>query len=103
MGGLEPPPPPPWLRYWKHLIFSSLKHLGFYNESHNCMPKSPGYVFVTEHLPRALQLSKQSLLPLYKKAKHSGKKVSWKIGGGKYALHIDGVKVEPNKPLSDKN
>ena len=88
--------------YDKHLIFSSLKHLGTYNESHNCMPKSSGYVFVTEHLPRALQLQKQSLLPLYKKAKQSGKKASWKIGGGEYALYIDGIKVDPNESLSEK-
>ena len=88
--------------YDKHLIFSFLKHLGSYNESRNRVPKS-GSVFVTEHLPRALQLQKQSLLLLYQKAKQSGKKASWKIGGGEYALYIDGVKADPNESLSVKN
>ena len=73
-----------------------------YNISHNCVPKSPGYVLVTEHLPRALRLQKQRLLPFYKKANQSGKKASWKIGGGEHALYVDGVKADPNESLSDK-
>ena len=62
--------------YDKHLISSFLEHLGSYNKSHICVPKSSGYVFVTKHLPRALQLRKQSLLLLNKKANQSGKKAT---------------------------
>ena len=60
-------------------------------------------MFDTEHLQRAKQHQKQSLLPLYEKAKQSGKKALWKIGGGEYALDVDGIKADRNESLVDKN
>ena len=79
----------------KHLIFQSLKNLKTYNESLNLKPKSPGYVYVTEHLPQELKTQKQKLLPHYNKAKSSGKKVSWKISAGMYCLYIEGERFVP--------
>ena len=76
----------------KHLIFQSLKNLKTYNESLNLKPKSPGYAYVTEHLPQELKIQKQKLLPHYNEAKSSGKKVSWKISAGMYCLYIEGEK-----------
>ena len=74
----------------KLLIFQSLKNLKTYSESLNLKPKSPGYVYVTEHLPQELRIQKQKLLPHYNEAKRSGKKVSWMISAGMYCLYIEG-------------
>jgi len=71
----------------KHLIFSSLKHLKTYNENCKFKLKTPNYVFVTEHLPRGLQIQKKRLLPLYNEPKQQGQKTSWKIVSGEYQLY----------------
>ena len=76
----------------KHSIFKSLKNLKLYNDNRNLKPKSQHYTYITEHLPRELQLQKKRLLPLYKKARQEGKKATWKIMGNEYQLYIDGVK-----------
>ena len=76
----------------KHLIFKSLKNLKLYTDNWNVKPKSQHYTYITEHLPRELQLQKKRLLPLYKKVRQEGKKTTWKIMGDEYQLYIDGVK-----------
>ena len=75
----------------KQLTFKNLKHLKNYNEALNLKARNPGYVFVTEHLPRELQLEKERLLPIFRNAKAEGKKATSKIPDGGYHLYIDGA------------
>ena len=49
----------------KHQIFKSFKNLKAYNERLNFKLKQPGNAYITEHLPRDLQLQKKRLLPHY--------------------------------------
>ena len=53
----------------KHLIFKSLKNLKLYNDNRNLKPKSRHYTYITEYLPRELQLQKKRLLCTRKRGK----------------------------------
>ena len=74
----------------KQLVFKNLMRLKEYNETWNLKPKNPGDFYVTEHLPRELQMQKKKLIPIFRKAKEEGKKTAWKIIDGGYQLYIDG-------------
>ena len=51
------------------------------------------YVYVTEHLPKNLQLQKKRLLPAFKQAKSERKRATWQIENAKYCLYVEGRKV----------
>jgi len=78
----------------KHLIFKSLKNLKLFEENLNVKPKSPGYVFVTEHISQAMQLQKIKLITIFKQARSADKKASWKIEGDEYLLYVDGIRIQ---------
>ena len=70
----------------------SLKNLKSFNLSREeDSSETKKNIYVTEHLPRQLQLQKKRLLPAFKKAKAQGKRAIIKIENASYCLYIDNV------------
>ena len=79
----------------KNIILRSLKKLKSYNlKLSSSMGNDFEYIFVTEHLPKNLQLQKKCLLPAFKQAKSERKRATWQIDNAEYCVYVEGRKVK---------
>ena len=90
----------------KTKIFRLSKNLKSYNAAANLPNLSDfskideslakRYVYVTDHLLKALLMQKRPLMPKFKAARQAKQKTYryWKIENGRYNLYVDDAKVE---------
>ena len=69
------------------------KNLKAYNKNIHEENPSASYVFVSEHLPKELQMQNIKLLPRFKEAKAQKKSTQWRIENAQCCLYIDNKKV----------
>ena len=77
----------------KRLFMNSFKNLKAYNKNNREENPSAPYIFVSEHLPKELQMQKKKLLPRFKEAKAQKKNTQWRIENAQCCLYIDNKKV----------
>ena len=68
---------------------NGFKNLKAYNKNICDENPSASYVFVSEHLPKELQMQKKKLLPGFKEAKAQKKSTQWRIENAQCCLYID--------------